>query len=369
MSYKVPFIDYPAHYYSMKAEIDAAIEKVLSGGDLIMRDDMRQFEKNIASFLGLKYAVGLNSCTDAMRFSLLVTGIEPGDEVITVSHTFIATIAIIVHRGATPVLVDIADDFNIDVAQVEKAITPKTKAILPVHLNGRCCDMETLMAIADRHNLIVIEDAAQGLGAKQNGKMAGTFGLAGCYSFYPAKILGAFGDAGVMVTNDKELAEKVALLRDHGRAADNEIAMYGFNSRMDNLQAAILNVKMNYVPRWIDRRREIAGMYQTGLGDINGISLPPGPESGDGYYDVFQNYVIRSQERDRLVQYLEEKSIEILVISPKTNHSQKTLGLGHFHLPKTEQFANEVLSLPMNSEITNEQIDYVVDTIRKFHGS
>jgi dTDP-4-amino-4,6-dideoxygalactose transaminase len=351
----------------MEAEIDAAFKGVMSKGDLILRDDMRQFECNIASFLGMNYAAGLNNCTDAMRFSLLAAGLGQGDEVITVSHTFVATIAVIVHCGATPVLVDVADDFNIDVTQLEKVISPRTKAIIPVHLNGRCCDMERLMDIALKHNLIVIEDAAQALGASLNGTKAGTFGWASCYSFYPAKILGAAGDGGMLVTNDKNLAEKVQLLRDHGRETKDDIALYGFNSRLDNLQAAILNVKFEYLALWIDRRRELARLYHKGLEDISNIVLPPPPEPAGGYFDVYQNYVVRVQERDSLVEYLGENGIEILISLPTPNHWQKALGLEHFHLPKTEQFAAEVVSLPMNTEISNEQIEYVINSIRTFY--
>jgi dTDP-4-amino-4,6-dideoxygalactose transaminase len=369
MNYKVPFVDFPAHYHNMEAEIDAAIKGVLSKGDFILRDDMRQFESNMASFLGLSHAVSVHSCTDAMRFSLLAAGLGQGDEVITVAHTFVATIAVIVHCGATPVLVDVADDFNIDVAQVERVISPRTKAIIPVHLNGRCCDMERLMDIASKHNLIVIEDAAQALGASLNGNKAGAFGLTSCYSFYPAKILGAAGDGGMVVTNDKNLAEKVWLLRDHGRETKDDIALFGFNSRLDNLQAAILNVKFKYLTQWIDRRRELAKLYHKGLEDIPNIVLPPPPEPTGGYFDVYQNYVVRAQERDSLTEYLRKNGIETLISSPTPNHFQKALGLGRFHLPRTEQFAGEVISLPMNTEISNEQIECVIDSIQAFYKS
>lgn len=366
MSYKVPIIDYPTHYHRLESEIDAAIKEVLSRGDLILREQVRQLEGNIASFLGVDYAVGVNSCTDAMHLSLRAAGLGRGDEVITVSHTFIATVAVIVHCGTTPILVDVGEDFNMDVGQLEEAISPRTKAILPVHLNGRCCDMEKLMDIALRHNLIVIEDAAQALGASVNGKKAGTFGLVGCFSFYPAKILGAAGDGGLVVTNDKKLAEKIRLFRDHGRETKEDIAFFGFNSRLDNLQAAILNVKFSYLSGWIERRRELAQLYHEGLANIPALKLPPPPEPQGQYFDVYQNYVVRAQERDRLVEHLRQRGIETLVSLAKPIHSQKALGLGHFRLPMTEQLSKEVVSLPMYAELSNEQVEYVVDSVREF---
>ena len=367
MTYKVPFVDYPAHYRSIESEIDAATKEVLSRGDLILREQVRQFESNMASFLGVDYAVGVNSCTDAMYFSLLATGVKPGDEVITVAHTFVATVADIVHCGATPILVDVSDDYNMNVDLVEEAITRRTKAIMPVHLNGRLCDMEKLMKIASEHNLVVIEDAAQALGATFEAKRAGSFGLSGCFSFYPAKILGAAGDGGLVVTNDKKLAEKVRLFRDHGRETKESIASFGFNSRLDNLQAAILDVKLNYVPRWIERRREIAALYNSGLADLPQIKLPPPPQNQEEFFDVYQNYVICSPERDRLAAHLRECGIEIIISWPIPMHHQKALGLGHFHLPETERISREVISLPLYPELSNDKLAYVIESIHSFY--
>jgi dTDP-4-amino-4,6-dideoxygalactose transaminase len=367
MNYRVPFVAYSEQYQRLAGEIDCAIKRVLKGGDLILRDDVHRFENNLAAFLGMDYAVGTNSCTDAMLLSLRAAGIGPGDEVITVSHTFVATVAAIVHSGATPVLVDIGQDFNMDVSCLEEAITPRTKAIIPVHLNGRCCDMNRLMAIASAHNLVVIEDAAQALGASEDGGKASTFGLAGCFSFYPAKLLGAFGDAGIVVSNDNSLAEYVGLLRDHGRETKDDISLFGFNSRLDNLQAAILNVKLRYVPRWIERRREIAGLYHEGLSDIEQLTLPPPPETEGRYFDVYQNYVIRSRKREQLVEYLSRCGIEILVVLAKPVHQQAALGLNHLRLPITEQVSEEVLSLPMYPELSDEQVEYVIESIHQFY--
>ena len=367
MAYKVPFVDYAKQYHTYEEEIIAAIKKALSKGDLILREEVRQFEHNIADFLGLHYAVGVNSCTDAMYFSLLAVGIKSGDEVITVAHTFVATVADIVHCGATPILVDIGDDHPINANLVEEAITPRTKAIIPVHLNGRTCNMEKLMKIASEHNLLVIEDAAQALGATFDGKKAGSFGITGCFSFYPAKCLGAFGDAGIVVTNSEEIAEKARLYRNHGQQTKNDIVLFGFNSRLDNLQAAILNAKFKYLPGWIERRREVANMYQQGLSDLPYLRLPPPPESDGRYFDTYQNYVIRAQERDKLATYLAESGVETLISWPKPMHHQKALNLSHFQLPVTERLSKEVLSLPMNTELSNEQVEFVIDAVRKFY--
>ncbi|MBI4333105.1 MAG: DegT/DnrJ/EryC1/StrS family aminotransferase [Chloroflexi bacterium] len=370
MAYKVPFVNYPTHYHRLKGEIDGAITEVLSRGDLILRQQLRQFEENVASFVGAKYAVGLNSGTDALQLSLVAAGIGPGDEVITVSHTFVATIAVIVHCGAKPILVDVGEDFNLDMDQVERAVTPRTKAIIPVHLNGRLCDMERLMKLAAKHHLIVIEDAAQALGASFGGKKAGNIGLTGCFSFYPAKILGGAGDGGMLTTSDQEIDRKVRLLRDHGQdRATGDILYYGFNSRLDNLHAAILDVKLKRLPQWIQRRRELAAIYQRGLAGVEYLKLPPPPVEQDRYYDVYTNYVVRAKGRDKLVAYLKEKcSIEVLVSWPVPNHHQKALGLTHFKLPETERVSREVVSLPLHTELSDQQVEYVIESLHLFGG-
>ena len=367
MKYKVPFVGYKLQYQNLKSEIDNAIQDVLQRGDLILRSDVEEFEKNLAFFLGVKYAVGVNSCTDAMILSLKAAGIGNRDEVITVSHTFFATIEAIFRCGAKPILIDVREDFLMDPDQLEKVITKKTKAIIPVHLNGRVCEMDEIMKIAKKYNLIVIEDAAQALGASFQGKMAGSFGLTGCFSFYPAKILGAYGDGGAVVTNNKNIAERIRLLRDHGQKTKTEIVCYGFNSRLDNLQAAILNVKFKHLPKWIKRRREIAKIYTKGLSEIPQVKIPPAPDSHPSHFDIYQNYVIRAKKRDELKKFLEKKGIETLVKDPIPNHWQNGLGLKHFKLPNTEKFANEVISLPIYPELTIGQIEYVVDSIKEFY--
>lgn len=365
MSDKVRFVNYPLQYQNLKKEIDAAMEDVLNRGDLINRSDVEEFESGVASFVGVKHAVSLNSGTDALIFALMAAGIGPGDEVITVSHTFIASISCIVHCGATPILIEVGEDFNMAAGKLEQAITPKTKAIIPVYLNGRMCDMEKIMAIAEKHNLIVVEDSAQALGAKFEGRSSGSIGLAGCFSFYPAKILGCFGDGGMLTTNNSAIAEKVALLRDHGQKTKTEILCYGFTSRLDNLQAAVLSIRLRCLPESIRRRREIAEIYNNKLADIPEIELPPAPN--DQYFDVYQNYVLKAQKRNEFFAYLKENGVETLIKDPIPNHWHKGLDLSHFTLPYTEQLAKEVISLPMYPELTNEQVDYVIDRVHGFY--
>jgi len=372
MSQKVPFVNYILQYHGLEKEIDGAVKDVLNRGDLILRKDVEDFENNLSSFLGVKYAVGVNSGTDALILSLRAAGIGPGDEVITVSHTFVASIASIIHVGAKPVLVEVGEDFNMDADKIEEAMTEKTRAILPVHLNGRICEMAKLMEIAQKHNLIVIEDVAQSLGAEFNGKKAGSFGLTGCFSFYPAKLLGSLGDGGAVSTNDAEVAEKIRLLRNHGQRKNSttgkiEIICYGFTSRLHNLQAAILNVKFKHLPEWIKRRREIAEMYNNGLSEIPGIKTPPDADSDERYFDIYQNYVLKAQKRDELFNFLKEKGVETLIKDPIANHKQQGLGLSYFSLPYTEKLAGEVISLPMYPELTQEQIEYVINCVKEFY--
>ncbi len=367
MDYKVSFVNYKQQYQNLKEEIDKAIGKTLKEGNLILREDVKEFEKNLASFVDTKYAVGVNSGTDALFLSLRAVGIGPGDEVITVSHTFAASIAVIIHVGAKPVLVDVKEDFTIDVDKIEKAITEKTKAILPVHLNGRVCEMDRLMEIAREHNLIVIEDAAQALGAEFRGKKAGSFGKTGCFSFYPAKILGAYGDAGGVTTDDEEIAEKISLFRNHGQKTKTEIVCFGWTARLDNLQAAVLNVKFRHLAEWIKRRREIAGIYNNGLKEVQGIKLPPSPDSDERYFDVYQNYILKAEKRDELYNFLKEKGVETLIKDPVANHKQLGLGLSHFSLPYSEKLADEVISLPMYPELKQEEVDYVISCVKEFY--
>ncbi|MBI3610079.1 MAG: DegT/DnrJ/EryC1/StrS family aminotransferase [Nitrospirae bacterium] len=370
MNWKVRFVDYPAQFRAMEKEIMETIRTVLSQGDLMLRQQLRDFEANLAAFVGTRYAVGTSNCTDALHLSLRAAGIGPGDEVITVSHTFVATVAAIHHAGAVPILIDIGEDHNMNVDLIKRAITPRTKAILPVHLNGRLCNMSAVMTVAEEQGLLVIEDSAQALGASINGKRGGAFGLAGCFSFYPAKMLGSFGDAGAMTTNSKEMAEKVMSLRDHGRSAPGEVSGWSFNCRLDNLQAALLDLKLKRLPAWITHRRELAALYHRKLSGLKQIYLPPHPTKNGPYFDVFQNYELEAENRDRLVARLKEKGIETMITwGGKGVHQFKSLGLDHFNLPRTERLFQGVLMLPLTTEMANEQIGYVADTIRDFYGA
>jgi dTDP-4-amino-4,6-dideoxygalactose transaminase len=367
MEWKVRFIDYQQHFRKIESEVMSTIRTVLANGDLMMRQQLRDFEANLAAFVGTEHSVGTSNCTDALHLSLRAAGIGPGDEVVTVSHTFVATAAAIHHAGAIPVLVDIADDHNMDVSQLESSITPRCRAILPVHLNGRLCDMVAISEIARRRNLLIIEDSAQSLGATLNGVKGGAWGLCGCFSFYPAKLLGAFGDAGAMTTNSLEMADKLRLLRDHGRTKDGYISRWSFNCRLDNLHAALLDLKLKLVPQWITTRRLLAQRYHEGLCNVDRLLLPPAPTDGP-YFDVFQNYEVETERRDELVAYLKENGIEILLPwGGRAVHQSPALGLGHFRLPRTDLLFQRVLMLPMHPELTEQQVDYVCNVIRRFH--
>ncbi|UCF55957.1 MAG: DegT/DnrJ/EryC1/StrS family aminotransferase [Deltaproteobacteria bacterium] len=365
MAYKVRFVNYPRQYQLHKIEFDRVFEEVMSGGDFILRRHLEEFEKRIADYVGTKYAIGVNTGTDALYLLAHALGFGPGDEVITVSHTFVATVGAIVQCGATPVLVDITDDFNIDVDQIEAAITPRTKGIIPVHLNGHACNMDRIMEIAREYDLKIIEDAAQALGGQFKGKRCASFGDTGIFSFYPAKVLGTAGDGGMVCTNDDSLARKIKAFRDNGRVESVEVVeCFGWCTRLDNLHAAILNMKFNYFEQWIKRRRMIARMYDEGLSNIHG--LIPHPRSNSDYFDVYQNYVIRTQRRDALATHLQKSGVEVLISWRVPTHQQKALGLGHFKLPMTDRISTEVISLPMYPELKDDEVEFTIETIKNF---
>jgi dTDP-4-amino-4,6-dideoxygalactose transaminase len=367
MTYRVPYIDYPRQYEKIRGEVLAAIDRVLSRGDLMLRGDLQAFEEHLAGFVGARYAVGTGNCTDALYLALRAAGVGRGDEVITVAHTFVATAAAIHQAGAAPVLADIGADHLIDPAAVVSAITPRTRCILPVHLNGRVCDMEQLRALAQRHHLLILEDAAQALGARLGSQCAGTFGLAGCFSFYPAKILGAYGDGGAVVTNDPGLAETIRALRNVGRLPSGELLGWGANSRLDNLQAAILDGKLKLLPGWIERRREIAARYHARLASLPGLVVPPAPGAGGERFDDFQNYEIETGDRDGLRAHLVEAGVEtMLPWGGRAIHQFPALGFGDLCLPATEHLFRRVLLLPMHCELSDEQVDYVATAVCRF---
>ncbi|MDR4481293.1 MAG: DegT/DnrJ/EryC1/StrS family aminotransferase [Nitrospira sp.] len=365
MAYRVPFIDPRSHYAKLKTEIDRAISDCLTNGDLVNRHQLKEFEQHLAEFVGVKYAVGVNSGYHALLFALLGVGVGPGDEVITVAHTFVATVSAIVHCGAHPVLIDVRPDFNMDVALIERAITPRTKALLPVHLNGRVCEMDQILSLADQHGLAVIEDAAQALGATFDGNCAGSQGRAGCFSFYPFKVLGGFGDGGAITTNDPELARMATLLRYNGEdRATGEYHYHGQTALLDNVQAAVLDVKLRHLPDWIAHRRWIADCYHRGLSGIRQLRLPHFDETRRR--DIYQNYVIRTTVRDELRAYLKDQGIETLVHWQKPMWEHRGLGLAVPDVQETLSLCREVLSLPMSAETTDTQVQTIVASLQAF---
>lgn len=365
---QIPFFNYQYLYNSRKKDFDRIIKDVCSRGAFILQKDLEEFEENLKNFIGIKYSVGVANGTDAIWLALIAAGIESGDEIIFSSHTYVATAGAIKFVGANPIPADCRDDHMIDPKSVESLITSKTKAIIPTQLNGRCCEMDSLLDIANRNNLTIIEDAAQGLGAKYKGKGIGTFDKGGTISFYPAKNLGSFGDAGAFVTNDKNMFERVKLLRDHGRNDKGEFITWGFNSRLDNLQAAILNYKLSYYDEEIDRRREIASLYNKNLKNLKSIKLPPAPNESKVYFDVYQNYEIQSEKRDILKKYLSENGIGTLIQwNGQPVHSIKKLGFKGRGLPYTEKMYEKCLMLPMNTSLTNLEVDYISEKIISFY--
>lgn len=366
MSYKVRFVDPGKNYLMIKDEIDKAYFEVMTRGDLIDRGQLKSFENNMAKFVGTKYAVGLNSGYDALHLSLRAAGIGTGDEVIVPAHTFVATCSAVVNVGATPVLVDVTKDFNIDVDKIEEAITKRTKALLPVHLSGYMADMPKVIEIADKYNLVVVEDACQSLGASINGKQAGAWGLTGCWSFYPFKILGGYGDGGAITTNDPDVALYATRARYNGEDRDDgEYYGHGFTCLLDNLQAAFLDVKLKHLPDWIVRRKAIAEKYRQALKDITDLLLPH--YNKPGFDHVYQNYTIRSKQGSEFSDYLKNNGIEVLTQFRKPYYKHAALKLVDRGFPETEALSREVCSLPMNVEICDEEIDYVIKVVRSFY--
>ncbi|MDD5167617.1 MAG: DegT/DnrJ/EryC1/StrS family aminotransferase [Syntrophales bacterium] len=367
MTDRVRFVE-PAKVYRMiKDELDAAYFEVMGKGDLIDRGQLKSFENNLAEFVGTKYAVGLNSGYDALHMSLRAASVGPGDEVIVPAHTFVATASAVVNVGAKPVLVDVGKDFNIDVSKIEAAITPRSRAIIPVHLSGYMADMVHVMEIAERHGLVVVEDACQSLGSSMLGKKAGSWGLTGCWSFYPFKILGGYGDGGAITTNDPDVALFATRMRYNGEDRDTgEYHGHGFTCLLDNLQAAFLDVKLRHLPKWIIRRKEIAERYRAALSDLHDLLLP---HYDDPHRDhVYQNYTIRARQGNDFSEYLKSKGVEVLTQFRKPYYRHEALKLEDLGFPETEALSREVCSLPMNVELTDEEIDYVISAVRSFWG-
>lgn len=366
-SRKVPYFNYSDVFCSQQQEFLEIVSNVCQRGAYIMQRDLKELEQQLAEYVGAKYVIGMANATDALHFAVRAAGIGPGDEVIFCSHTMVATPAAAHFAGATSVPVECGPDHLIDPASVEAAITPRTKAIMPTQLNGRTCDMDALQSIADKHDLLIIEDSAQALGSKFKGRCAGTFGIAGCISFYPAKTLGCLGDGGCLITNDDDLYEYVMLMRDHGRNHDGEVVMWGLNSRLDNLQAAILNHKLKTYGQDIARRREIAAMYHEALEGIESLVLPPAPDSDPDHFDIYQNYEVEADHRDDLSGYLSQKNIgTLLPWGGKAVHQYKKLDFPQ-QLPFTEQLFEKMVMLPINTSLSDDDVRYVAQSIVEFY--
>jgi dTDP-4-amino-4,6-dideoxygalactose transaminase len=364
----VPFFDYPHVFLSEEEELVGIFRDVGRRGAFILQQDLRRFEHNLALFLDARYALGVANATDGLLIALRASGVGTGDEVIFSSHTMVATASAIHFAGATPVPVECGRDHLIDPEAVEAAITPRTRAILPTQLNGRTADMDTLDAIARRHGLAIVEDAAQALGSRFRGRAAVTFGSGAAISFFPAKVLGCLGDGGAVIASDPAVFARMQQLHDHGRNAQGDIVSWGLNSRLDNLQAAILDQRLARYEGVMERRRELARIYQLRLGSLHQLHLPPGPDQNpDEHYDIFQNYEIEAERRDALREFLRRCGIgTLLPWGGKAVHQWEHLGF-QVHLPYTDLLFERLLLLPMNLSLSDDQVHMVCDTIEEFY--
>jgi dTDP-4-amino-4,6-dideoxygalactose transaminase len=361
----IPFLDLKAQYRQMKPEIDAAVERVIDSAQFVLGPEVAAFEERFASYCNTKYCKAVNSGTSALHLALLAAGVGPGDEVITVSMTFVATTAAILYCGATPVFVDVdPHTWTMDPKLIEAAITPRTKVIVPVHLHGLMADMDAIVAIARRHQLVVVEDAAQAHGAEYKGRRAGSIGDIGCFSFYPGKNLGAYGEGGALVCNAPEIAQRVALLRDWGQASKYNHVVAGYNYRMDGIQGAILNVKMNYIEEWTESRRRVASQYDRLLEGYP-YRRPASPSYSRHVYHV---YAIELDQRDAVQAVLQSACVGTGIHYPVPVHLQKAyavLGYVPGDLPVTEFLASRLLSLPIYAELRPDQVATVISELQK----
>lgn len=363
----VPFFDYKWLYREHGTNLSKIINGVMEKGAFILQGELKEFEEKLANYLNVKHAIGVGNCTDGLLLSLKSLNLQKGDEVLFPAHTFVATAAAIFHAGATPVPCEIGSDHLMDPKHLEDKITKKTKAIVPVQLNGRTANMQAIMEIAEKHDLIVVEDAAQALGSTYKGRMAGSFGVAAAFSFYPAKTLGCLGDGGAVVTNNDEIAEKVFLFRDHGRDKNGVINFWGMNSRLDNMQAAVLSYFLDHYNDTVKRRRELAAIYNKNLKGIESLVLPP-YDSNEDHFDIFQNYEIEAKNRDNLKEFLGENGVGTLVQwGGKAVHQNEHLGLMSHHLPATERMVASSLLLPLNLSLADEDVTYVCDKIKEYY--
>ncbi|MDM8006724.1 MAG: DegT/DnrJ/EryC1/StrS family aminotransferase [Phycisphaerae bacterium] len=365
---KVPLLDLKAQYSTIRGEIAAAIERVLESQQFINGPEVKQLEEALAAYSGCTRAVGVSSGTDALLASLMALGIGDNDEVITVPYTFFATVGSIWRTGARPVFVDIEPEtFNIDPRLIERAVTERTKALIPVHLFGQCAEMDPILSVASKHGLAVVEDAAQAIGATHKGRKAGAMGTLGCLSFFPSKNLGGLGDGGMVLANDEQLAEKVALIRQHGSKPKYYHRLVGANFRLDTLQAAALLVKLKYLDMWSAKRRGNARLYDRLFAGFEAVKCPVVREHN---VSIYNQYVIRvGPRRNALLAHLKENGIGTEIYYPLCLHEQecfRSLGYKRGDFPHSELAADETLALPVYPELTPEQIEYVVATVKGF---
>lgn len=368
----IPLSDTKIQYQNLKAELDAAMGRVLERSWFILGEELAAFEQEFAAFLGVEYAVGVGNGTDAIQLGLMACGVGPGDEVITTGHTALFTLLAISQAGARPVLVDVHPETGLmNVGLVEEKIGPRTKAIVPVHLYGQAVDLDPLLEIARRHGLAVVEDSCQAHGTLYKGRMTGTFGEVGTFSFYPSKNLGAYGDGGAMVTNDRALAERLRQLRNGGQQERYQHVVMGVNSRLDELQAAILRVKLRYLAEWNEARRERAALYNRLLAD-SWVELPVEHEYGQSIYHLYVIRVGSREERDGLMAYLKEKGVGTGIHYPIPAHRQKAynwLEVPPGSLRQTEETAERIVSLPMFPELRLEEVEEVARLVRAYRGA
>lgn len=362
---KVQFIDFSEQYQTIKKEIDSGLKKVFEKGNFILGQEEKDFEQEFARYCGCQYGIGVNSGTDALYLALAALELKEGDEVILPTFTFIATALCVSYTGATPVFVDIEEDtYNIDPKALQKAITKNTKAVIPVHIYGQPANMNEILAIAKKHNLKVVEDAAQAHGAKYQGKPIGCLGDVSCFSFYPTKSLGAFGDGGMILTNDEKIFERAMMLRDYGRKGRYEHKIKGYNSRLDTVQAVVLSAKLKRLDKWNKMRNDHAAYYCQLLGKSNGIVAP---QIKKDRTHVFQTFAVRVPNRDKVSAGMKEKGIDCLIHYPIPLHLQeayKELGYKRGDFPVAEAVSDNILSLPMFPHMSKKQIKYVVDTLK-----
>lgn len=364
---QIPLLDLNTQYQTCKSDVLKAINMVCDNQLFALGPAVADFEEKVAAYCGCKHAIGVSSGTDALIVALMALDIKPGDEVITSPFTFFATAGSIARVGAKPVFVDVdAETFNIDTSLIEKQVNEKTRVIIPVHLFGQLAQMKPILEIAERHNLAVVEDAAQAIGASQDGKMAGTLGDLGCFSFYPTKNLGGFGDGGLVTTNSTALAEKMKILRDHGQNPQYFYGIIGGNFRLDGIQGAVLGAKLKYLDGWNEKRRKNAAIYD----DIFADSPVKAPYIAANNSSVYHQYTITAPDRDNLQKFLAKKGIGSAIFYPKALHLQEcfsSLGYKEGDLPVSERLCKEVLSLPVYPELTAEQIETIAETVLKFY--